>query len=217
MATAALLRETLLLASEYTKKWDEYNLDPENIDRPDIDFKMESLKGVIKKEIPLKVHAHRADDILTAIRIAEEFDIKITLDHCTEGHLIADILKEKNYPVILGPTFGTKSKPELKNLTFDIYPYMSKKGIRYAIVTDHPEIPIEELPLCAMLAVRAGITKREALAAITINAAKNTGLDSRIGSLDAGKDADFIILSGDILSLDSKIDAVYINGKKVSC
>ncbi|MBP3337627.1 MAG: amidohydrolase [Clostridia bacterium] len=215
MATAALLRETLVFAREYVRKWDEYNKNPEENDRPDIDFKLESLVPVIKKEIPLKIHAHRADDILTAIRIAGEFDLKITLDHCTEGHLIADILKEKNYPIILGPTLGTKSKPELKNLSFDIYPALTNKGIKYSIVTDHPEIPIEQLPLCAMLAEKSGISKKDALMAITINAAENAGIADRVGSLKAGKDADFLVVQGTPLTMDMKIVSVYINGKEV--
>lgn len=213
MATAALLRETLALAKEYSEKWDNYNADSEKNDKPELDFKLESLIPVIKKEIPLKVHAHRADDILTAIRIAEEFDISITLDHCTEGYLIADILKEKDYPIILGPTLGNKSKPELRNLSFDIYPEMSKNGIKYSICTDHPEIPIEQLPLCAILAVKSGISKKEALSAITINAAKNVGISDRVGSLAIGKDADFVIFDGEPLTIDAKPFAVYINGK----
>ena len=216
MATAALLRETLVLAREYTRKWEEFNKNPDESNRPAIDFKLDSLIPVIKREIPLKVHAHRADDILTAIRIAEEFNIKITLDHCTEGYLIADILKKKNYPVILGPTFGSKSKPELKNLSFDIYPALSQKGIKYSIMTDHPEIPIEHLPLCAMLAEKSGISKKEALMAITINAAENAGIDSRVGSLKEGKDADFLVILGTPLTMDMKIELVYINGKKVN-
>lgn len=215
MATAALLRETLYFARDYVRKWAEYNSDTEKYDRPDIDFKLESLMPVIKKEIPLKVHAHRADDILTAIRIAEEFDINITLDHCTEGHLISDILKEKNYPVILGPTLGTKSKPELKNLSFNIYPAMSAAGISFSICTDHPEIPIEQLPLCAMLAEKSGISKKEALRAITINAAENVGIADRVGSLKEGKDADFIIVSGEPLTMNSKTEMVFIDGKRV--
>lgn len=215
MATAALLRETLFNAREYAAKWDEYNKNPEK-EKPELSFMLESLKPVVCGNVPLKVHVHRADDILTAIRIAEEFNIKITLDHCTEGHLIADILKEKNYPVILGPTLGSKSKSELKNMSFDIYKILADKDIEYAIATDHPEIPIEFLPLCAMLAVQSGITKPKALAAITINAAKSAGIADRVGSLKAGKDADFIIMTGEPLTMEAKPFAVFINGKKIS-
>lgn len=214
MATAALLRETLFNAREYAAMWEEYNKNPKK-EKPELSFMLESLKPVVCGNVPLKVHVHRADDILTAIRIAEEFNIKITLDHCTEGHLIADILKEKNYPVILGPTLGSKSKSELKNMSFDIYKILADKGIEYAIATDHPEIPIEFLPLCAMLAVQSGITKSKALAAITINAAKSAGIADSVGSLKAGKDADFIIMTGEPLTMEAKPFAVFINGKRV--
>lgn len=213
MALAAILRETLAIAAEYNEKVNEYKNDKENIDKPELDFKSEALLPVLNKEIPLKVHAHRADDICTAMRIAEEFDINITLEHCTEGHLIADIIKSKNVPVMLGPTLGSKSKLELKNLSFDIYKCMEKEGIDFAIITDHPEITIDNLYLCAALAVKNGLSKETALKAITINAAKNTYIDSRVGSIKAGKDADFVILSGELFSLGSEIKKVFIDGK----
>lgn len=215
MATAALLREALTLAAEYKERRDEYYRDTKENDKPDIDFKLESLLGVISGETLLKVHAHRADDILTAIRIAEEFGIRISIEHCTEGHLIAELLKKKRLPVLIGPTLGTKSKPELKNLSFEIYPALSAVGIEYAIITDHPEIPVEQLPLCAMLAVKSGITERQALGAITINAAKNTDIADRVGSLAVGKDADFTVYSENPLTLGAKPDDVFINGKRL--
>jgi len=163
----------------------------------------------------MKVHAHRADDICTAIRIAEEFNIRITLEHCTEGHLIYDIIKRKNIPVMLGPTLSSKSKLELKNLSFDIYKCFEKEGIDFAIITDHPEITIDNLYLCASLAVRSGLSKETAMRAITINAALATDISERVGSIKKGKDADFVIVSGELFSLDSKIKKVFIEGKEI--
>ncbi len=215
MATAAVLRETLAKAREYKQVWEQYQEEPEEFDKPELDFKLESLIDVLNKKIPLKIHAHRADDICTAIRIGEEFGIRVTLEHCTEGHLIADILKEKNLPVMLGPTFGTKSKPELKHLSFDIYPKLEKAGLKFAIITDHPEIAIDQLHLCAVLAVKHGLSRKAALQAITIYAAENTGIADRVGSIRKGKDADFVFVSGDVLSIDTKVTAVYIDGKQV--
>ncbi len=213
MATAAILREALFEAREYNEKIKKYESDTENEDKPELDFKSQSLLGVINREIPLKVHAHRADDICTAIRIAEEFNILITLEHCTEGHLICDILKKKNIPIMLGPTLGSKSKLELKNLSFDIYKCLEDAGVDFAIVTDHPEITEDNLYLCAALAVKHGLSKDTALKSITINAAKNTGIDKRVGSIKEGKDADLVIISGELFSLDSKIENVFINGQ----
>ncbi len=213
MATAAVLREALFDAKEYVRVWDEY-LSGKEEDRPDLDFKQEALADVIRKKLPLKVHAHRADDICTAIRIAEEFDINITLEHCTEGHLIAPLLKEKNLPIMLGPTLGGRTKPELRNMSFETYSVFEKEGIPFAIITDHPEIPLNRLYLCAALAYQSGISAETALSAITANAAKNVGIFDRVGSIEPGKDADIVIHSGALLSLDAKIDAVFLNGKR---
>jgi len=215
MATAAILREALFTASEYNEKIKVYKENPDENEKPDFDFKAESLLPVLNGEIPMKVHAHRADDICTAIRIAEEFNIRITLEHCTEGHLIYDIIKRKNIPVMLGPTLSSKSKLELKNLSFDIYKCFEKEGIDFAIITDHPEITIDNLYLCASLAVRSGLSKETAMRAITINAALATDISERVGSMKKGKDADFVIVSGELFSLDSKIKKVFIGGKEI--
>lgn len=215
MASAALLRETLSKAKEYERKWAEYYNEPDKKSRPVHDFKLDSLIPLVKGEIPLKVHCHRADDICTAIRIGEEFSIRISLEHCTEGHLIADILKEKNLPITLGPTMTNKSKPELKNLSYEVYTELEKRGIEFAIMTDHSEILIEQLYLCAVLAVKHGLSERAALRAITVNAAKNAGIYDRVGSIKKGKDADFILLSGEPMSFDAKVMSVTINGEKI--
>lgn len=210
MATAAILREALYNAREYVRQWDEYEKNA--TDRPKPDFRMDALADVIRGKIPLKVHAHRADDICTAIRIGEEFGISVALEHCTEGHLIIPLLVEKKLPITIGPTFGSRSKPEIKNKTFAIYKTLEEAGIPFAIMTDHPEIPLNQLYLCAALACQSGISPRTALAAITINAAKNAGIDKRVGSLKPGKDADIVILAGTLFSLDAKIKAVFLNG-----
>ncbi len=211
MATAAVLREALFEAKEYVRLWDAYEKGEEE-DRPEPNFKLDALAPVIRKKMPLKIHVHRADDICTAIRIAEEFDIHITLEHCTEGHLIAPLLAEKKIPVMLGPTLGGRTKPELKNMSFDIYRVFEEAGIPFAIITDHPEIPLNRLYLCAALAHQSGVSTETALAAITINAAKNVGLSHRIGSIAPGKDADIVILSGSLLSLGSAVKTVFVNG-----
>ncbi len=213
MATASILREALFEAKEYVRLWDEYKENPEN-DRPDFDFKMEALAQVIRGELPLKIHVHRADDIGTAIRIGEEFQIAITLEHCTEGHLILPLLAEKKLPIMLGPTLGGRTKPELRNLSFAIYKAFEDAGIPFAIITDHPEIPLNRLYLCAALACQSGLSPMNALAAITIQAAKNVGLHNRVGSLAVGKDADIVIHSGALFSLDAKIEAVFLNGSR---
>lgn len=216
MATAALVRETLARALRYFRQQEGYRRDPEGCDEPDLDFKLESLLPVVRGEIPLKIHAHRADDILTAIRLGREFGVKVTLEHCTEGHLVAEHIRAAGVPVMLGPTLGNKSKPELRNLSFDTARVLCGAGIPAAIITDHPEVPIEYLPLCAALCVRHGLDRREALRAITINAARNTGIAHRVGSLAPGKDADIVVFDCDPLLLDSHVQLVLIDGVQVN-
>ncbi|NLY42573.1 MAG: amidohydrolase [Clostridiaceae bacterium] len=213
MATAAILRENLLKAREYKKKLEEYNKNPKEKDKPDFDIKMESLLKVLNREIPLKAHVHRADDIFTALRIKKEFSIDITLEHCTEGHLIADYLKEEAVPVMVGPSLSDRSKVELRNLTFKTPGILSREGLSVAIITDHPVTPIQYLPLCAALAVREGMDEYEALKAITINPANNTGIGDRVGSLKVGKDADIAIFNGNPLDFRTRTKYVLINGK----
>ncbi len=215
MATAAILRESLMKAREYKQMQEEYERDSENFDKPDYDMKMEALIKVIKGEIPVKAHAHRADDILTALRIAKEFGIRITIEHCTEGHLITDILLEEKATVITGPFLTDRSKIELKNQSPKAPGIISGAGIKTAIMTDHPCTPVQYLPLCAAVAVKEGMDEVEALKAITINAAEITGIADRVGSLEVGKDADIIILDGPPLELKSKVLYTIINGQVV--
>lgn len=215
MATAALLRESLMKAAEYKRMKEDYEQDKENNDKPDYDMKMEALLKVLNGEIPLKAHAHRADDILTAIRIAREFGLRITIEHCTEGHLITDILREENVSVITGPFMTDRSKIELRNQSAKAPGILSKAGIKTAIMTDHPCTPVQYLPLCAAVAVKEGMDETEALRAITINAAEIAGIDDRVGSLAVGKDADIIIMDGHPLEFRSRVLYAIINGQVV--
>ncbi|HPD01723.1 MAG TPA: amidohydrolase [Acetivibrio sp.] len=215
MATAAILRESLLKALEYKGMLDEYNENKEENDKPDYDIKMEALLGVVNKEIPVKAHAHRADDILTAIRIAKEFDLKMTIEHCTEGHLIADILSDEGIPAIVGPYLTDRSKIELRNLSLTTPGVLSKAGVKVAIMSDHPCMPVQYLALAAAMAVREGMDEAEALKAITINAAEITGIDDRVGSIEPGKDADIAIFDGHPFEIRSKVVNTIINGKVV--
>lgn len=193
MATAALLRETLFKTQRYMQ-------DKENGKDPAFDMKLEAMIPVLKGEIPLKAHAHRADDILTSIRIAKEFGVKITLDHCTEGALIADELAKEAKPAFVGPTLGNKSKIELKNKSFDTPRVLHEAGVPIAIITDAPVIPLQYLPMCAGLAAKAGLDMEAAWHAITIDSAKLTGIGDRVGSLEEGKDADVVIWESDPLT-----------------
>lgn len=215
MATAALLRESLMKAKEYKELLDMYNADKEENDKPEYDMKMEALVKVLNREIPLKAHAHRADDILTAIRIAKEFDVDITIEHCTEGYLIKDILVEEGVRAVAGPLLNDRSKVELRNQCLKAPGILAEAGIKVAIMTDHPCIPIQYLTLCAAMAVREGMDEKEALKAITINAAEITGVDDRVGSLEKGKDADIVIFDGHPLDLRTRAVKTIINGKVV--
>lgn len=213
MATAAILRENLIKAQEYKKKLERGQKDPDKM--PERDLKMEILVKVLNREIPIKAHAHRADDILTALRIAKEFNLDITLDHCTEGHRIVDYLLEENAKVIVGPLFSDRSKVELRNMTFKAPGILSKAGVKVAMMTDHPVIPEQYLPVCAAIAVKEGMDEMEALKSITINAAEITGIADRVGSLESGKDADVVVYDGHPLDVRSKTVWVFINGHAV--
>lgn len=213
MATAALLRETLIKTKDYMKKKKIGETNPDKI--PDVDIRLEALIPVLNKEIPLKAHAHRADDIFTALRIAKEFDVNITLDHVTEGHLIVDELKKENVPLIVGPSFGGRSKVELKEKTFKTPGILSNAGIKIAIMTDHPVIPLQHITMCAAYAVKDGMEEEEALKAITINAAEIIGVSDRVGSIEVGKDGDIVIFDGNPLEIKTKSLYVLINGNIV--
>ncbi len=208
MGTAALLRELLFKTRRYME-------DKEAGKNPAFDFKLESMIPVLKGELPLKAHAHRHDDILTSIRIAKEFGVKLTLDHCTDGALIADELAEEGLPAFVGPTFGGKSKIELINKSFDTPRILNEAGVEIAIITDAPVIPIQHLPLCAGLAANAGLPYEESWKAVTVNAAKLTGIGDRVGSLEVGKDGDLVIWNADPLKCIGGESAVTVVDGKI--
>ena len=213
MSTAAKLRELILKTLEYDRLKQAAGDDPTK--QPKFDFKLESMLPVVHKEIPLKAHAHRADDIFTAIRIAKEFDLKLTLEHVTEGHLIVDDLIEEDYPMAVGPSMSNASKFELRNKTFATPGILAKAGGRVSIITDAPVTPEQYLPLCAELAIKSGMEEFAALQAITINAARHIGVEDRVGSIEEGQDADLVIMPGTCFDIALAPDLVLINGEKV--
>ncbi len=208
MGTAALLRELLFKTRRYMEDKDAGK-------NPAFDFKLESMIPVLRGELPLKAHAHRHDDILTSIRIAKEFGCKITLDHCTDGALIADELAKEGLPAFVGPTLGGKSKIELCNKSFETPKILHEAGVDIAIITDAPVIPIQNLPMCAGLAASAGLPMDEAWKAVTINAARLTGIGDRVGSLEVGKDGDVVIWKADPLTTIGGESAVTIVDGKI--
>lgn len=209
MAIAGMLREELFLAKQYEKRKEQAGEDFEE------DFHYESWLPVLRKEIPVKAHVHRADDILTAIRIAKEFDVKMTLDHCSEGHLIAKEVADSGLPAIVGPDFTSRNKIEVQNMAFKTAGILQRAGVLVAITTDHPVTIIASLPLCAGMAVKAGLPMMEGLKAITINPAIICGVDDRVGSLEAGKDADVVIYSGNPMEIFTEVRCTIIDGKIV--
>ena len=213
MTTAFKLREALAKAKEYMEKKEAAGDDLSK--RPALDMKCEALIPVLKGEMPLKAHAHATDDLFTALRIAKEFGVKITLEHVTEGHLIAEELAKENVPLAVGPTLTSASKFELRNKSWVTPGILAKAGCQVSIITDSPVIPQEYLPLCAGLAVQAGMEPFAALQAITINAAKHAGIADRVGSLEVGKDADIVITDGCPFEVSTKVEWVLIDGQVV--
>lgn len=209
MGSAALMRELLFKARDYQQAKDSGK-------NPTFDMKLEAMLPVMRKEIPLKCHAHRADDIFTSIRIAKEFGVKLTLDHCTEGALIADELAEDGYPALVGPFWGGRSKPEIRNKSHATAAALYKAGAKFAIITDAPVIAPEKLPLCAGLAAVAGLPYREAWKAITIYPAEILGIEDRVGSLEAGKDGDVVIWNEDPLTrICASVHTTVVDGQVV--
>lgn len=215
LATAALIKEALMKAKKYAEALENYQNDPDNCDEPEYDDKNEALTPVVNGQIPAHFHAHRADDIFTAIRIAKQFSLKYTLVHCTEGYLAADELAKEAVSAILGPNMTDRSKPELKNLSFENPRILHEHGILFSICTDHPETPIQYLPLCAALAHKNGLPYMSALEAITCNGAKILGIDNRVGMIKKGMDADLVLFDKDPLDLYSNVIKTIIDGKIV--
>ena len=209
MAIAAMLREELFKARRY------YDKKCAGMKREEEDFRYECWIPVFEKKIPLKAHVHRADDIQTAIRIAKEFGLDMTLDHCSEGHLIAEQVKKSGFPAIIGPDLSSRSKIEVQNMAFKTIGVLNQAGVKTAITTDHPVSQIQTLPICAGLAVKSGLEEMEALKAITIYPAQICRTDHRVGSLEAGKDADIAIFDDLPLKVSSKTMCTIIEGQIV--
>ncbi|MBE6795957.1 MAG: amidohydrolase [Ruminococcaceae bacterium] len=205
MGIASLIRQELFRAKQYFSQNQSDN----------IDFTLDCYKELFQKKIPLKAHAHRADDILTAIRTAKEFDLELTIDHCTEGHLIAQEIAKSGYPAIVGPSLASRNKNEVSLSDFKTAGVLHKAGVTVAITTDHPVSRIQYLPLCAGIAAKEGLGENAAMRAITIDAAKICRVDHRLGSLKVGKDADIIIVDGNPLEINSTVKATIINGEIV--
>lgn len=202
MGIASLIREQLFLAREYFNGTGEK--------QPD--FVLESYRPLFEGRIPLKAHVHRADDIFTAMRIAKEFGLGLTLDHCTEGHLIAEEIAASGYPAIVGPSLASRNKKEVGQSDFKTAGILQKAGVRLALTTDHPVSRIQDLPLCAALTVKEGMDTWAALRAITIDAARICRVEQRLGSIAVGKDGDLVLWEGHPLELQSAVRATLING-----
>ena len=209
MAIAAMLREELFKAQRY------YEKKQEGMKREEEDFRYECWIPVFEKKIPLKAHVHRADDIQTAIRIAKEFHLDMTLDHCSEGHLIAQQVKKSGFPAIIGPDLSSRSKIEVQNMAFKTVGILNKEGVKTAITTDHPVSLIQSLPICAGFAIKSGMNEMEALKSITIYPAEICRVDHRVGSLEIGKDADIAIFDDLPIRVQAKTMCTIIEGRIV--
>ena len=207
MAIAAMIREELQNARDYYEAKKKPN---QNFKK---DLHYEPYIPLFSHEIPLKAHVHRLDDIFTAIRIAKEFDLRMTLDHCTEGHLDAEYIAESGFPAIIGPTLSSRTKFEVENSHFKTSGMLSEAGVRVAVTADHPVTHIQYLPLCAGLAAKEGLGKENALRAITLDAAVIAGVSDRVGSIEVGKDADLVIYDGDPLEIMGRAVCTVVNGR----
>ncbi|MDF9407962.1 amidohydrolase [Pelotomaculum isophthalicicum JI] len=213
MASAAILREALVRGQEYMKK--SSSGIAKNAAAFEKDLKLEALAGVLKREIPLRVHAHRADDIMTAVRIAREFQVDLVVEHCTEGHIVARKLAELRIPAVVGPVITNRAKVEMQGLTLQTARVLSEAGVLFAIMTDHPVVPIQYLAVSAAMTVKGGLTVDAALRAVTIDAAKILKLDHRLGSLEPAKDADFVVMDRHPFDFLCRVEQVFIDGVKV--
>lgn len=214
MSTAAFLRGALMQARDYGARKQAANGDITKM--PAYNQKLEALLPVLAREIPLKAHAHQANDIFTALRIAREFNLRLTLEHVTEGHLIVDELAgEKDVPMAVGPSLTFASKFELQNKSWSTPAVLTAAGCHVSIITDSSVIPQQYLPLCAGMAIKAGMDPFDALKAITINPAEHIGVADRVGSLEVGKDADVVITAGSPFEVLTEVKAVFIDGARI--
>ncbi len=216
LGTAAVIRGAFVEAANYLQRLDAEQRKPDGERKPvDRDLKLEALGRVLRREIPWRQHCHRADDIATAIRIADEFGYDLVIDHGTEAHLLADILAARGIPVIIGPLLTSRSKVELRNRSLANPGRLASAGVTIAITTDHPVVPINFLAYQAALSVKDGLDRETALRALTINPARIAGIDDRLGSIEVGKDADLVIWSGDPLDVLSRAERALIGGAEV--
>lgn len=211
LGTAAVIRDAFSQAGNYLGRWASAQPDRP----PERDLKMEALAKVLRREIPWRQHCHRADDIATAVRIADEFGYQLVIDHGTEAHLLADLIAARGIPVIIGPLFTARSKVELRNRSLANPGRLAAHGVTIAITTDHPFVPIDLLVLQATMAVKHGLDRDTALRSLTINPARIAGIDNRLGSLSPGKDADLCIWSGDPLDVMSRVERAYVDGREI--
>ncbi len=213
MGIAALMRQSFVDAQTYARKVERAKESGEP--GPDRDLRLEAIALSLARRVPMRAHAHRTDDILTAIRIAEEFNLDLVVEHCTEGHKIAPLLAEKGVRAVVGPSMSCRSKVELRERNYETAAILQKAGVMVAIMTDHPVVPIHHLTLCAALAAKAGMGREAALAGITLNAARICGVDHRVGSLEPGKDADMVLLSGHPFEIETDVLTTWIDGQVV--
>ncbi len=213
MATAAIIREALYKAKRYLQ--DKAEAEENGDSPPEYDIKCEALIPLLQHKLKAHFHCHRADDIMTAVRIAKEFDLEYVLVHCTEGHLIADLLGKEKACALTGPIICDRGKPELLNLTPANAGALHKNGVKVAVCTDHPELPVQYLAASAAYCVKAGLPRDEALKALTVNAAEIAGIADRVGTVELNKDADFVLFDGDPLEIMTEVKATVINGKIV--
>lgn len=218
MATASILREQLMKTKRYIEDFELYNTNlgtDDEISKPDFDMKCDALVPVLKRQLKVHIHCHRADDIFTAIRIAKEFDLDYVLVHATEGGMITEELAEEKCACIVGPVISDRCKPELRNQTIENASRLNKAGVKIAICTDHPENPVQYLPLAAGIAIKGGLDEKAALEAITCSAAEICGINDRVGTLEVGKDADIVVMDGKFYDVLSRPALVLIDGNPI--
>ena len=213
MTTAAILREALMKAKRYQQKIEAAGDDETKY--PEFNMKMEALLPVMRREIPLKAHVHQTEDIFTVIRIAKEFGVRLTLEHVTQGHFVAEELAQAGFYVAVGPTMNYPSKVEVRNKDWAAPGILSRAGCHVSITTDNPVVRQELLPICAGFAVKAGMDPFDALRAITICPAEHIGIEDRVGSLEVGKDADIVITDGCPFEIATTVEMVFINGEEI--
>lgn len=212
MGVAAVIRDAFAKAQDYRFARAHAEADGKPFDR---DPTSEILMRVLDGELPWSQHCHRADDIATAMRLAKEFGYRLIVNHGTEGHLVADLLAERDIPVIIGPLFTTRSKVELRRRSLRNPGRLARAGVRIAITTDHPVVPIHFLVHQATLAMKEGLDRDTALRSITAEPAAIMGLDDRVGSLRPGLDGDVVLWSGDPLDVMSRAMRVFVGGREV--